>query len=287
MGANHPGEIKALCEIAEPDSGLITNIGKAHLEGFGSFDGVVKTKSELFNYIVAHKGIIFCNGADKLLRNIVNNYQNCALYNTPDGISGRIIASAPTLKVELTYKKNQSTVNTHLYGDYNFTNILAAARVGIEYGITLEEIKTGIEKYHPTNYRSQLLEIGSSVVIMDCYNANPTSMEEALQNAANFKANRKIIILGGMKELGSFSNEEHKKLFKLTENYSFDEIILFGEEFKDINPDKGISTVHFDELVSYIRSIELQNSLILIKGSRTNRLERLESVISDYLSSNS
>ena len=122
---------------------------------------------------------------------------------------------------------------------------------------------------------------------MDCYNANPTSMEEALQNAANFKANRKIIILGGMKELGSFSNEEHKKLFKLTENYSFDEIILFGEEFKDINPDKGISTVHFDELVSYIRSIELQNSLILIKGSRTNRLERLESVISDYLSSNS
>ena len=288
MGANHPGEIKALCEIAEPDSGLITNIGRAHLEGFGGFEGVVKTKSELYDFIISHNGKIFCNGADTSLLNIVGNYRNCTFYNTPEGITGKIIASAPTLTVELKNKNNHSViVNTHLYGDYNLTNILAAACIGIEYGITLEEIKAGIEKYYPTNFRSQLLQIGSSTIIIDCYNANPTSMEQALQNAANFKADRKIIILGGMKELGSYSNEEHKKLFELAENFVFDEVILFGEEFKNIIPGKGISTVHFDELVNYLYSIELHNSFILVKGSRANRLERLESIIADYFSSKS
>lgn len=289
MGANHLGEIMTLCEIAEPDSGIITNIGKAHLEGFGSLEGVVKAKSELRDFIVARNGKLFCNGSDKLLQKIAGSYKNCLFYNSIGSIcTGRIITSTPNIIVEITDRNNNSViVNSHLYGGYNLINILAAACVGIDHGITLEEIKIGIEKYHPSNLRSQVLQIGSSTVIMDCYNANPSSMELALQNAANYKLDRKIVILGSMKELGNYTYKEHKKLAKLAEGFGFEEIILFGEEFKDIIPSKGISTDSFNTLINYLQSIELHHSLILIKGSRANRLERLQDIISNYHSSRS
>lgn len=289
MGANHPGEIKTLCTIADPDSGLITNIGRAHLEGFGSFEGVIKTKSELFDYLAERNRKFYCNGSDELLNKIVSTYKNCIFYNSTDSTCyGKILASASAISVEITDKyKNSVIVDTQLFGDYNLINILAAACIALDNGMTLEEIKSGIEKYQPSNFRSQVFQIGFSTIIMDCYNANPSSMELALKNVANSNAERKIVILGGMKELGNYSETEHEKLFKLAENLKFDEILLFGKEFKEFSPAKGITTESFDELTRYIHSMNLNNSLILIKGSRINQLERLQSVLESYYSSKS
>ncbi len=289
MGANHKGEIKALCEITLPESGLITNIGKAHLEGFGSFEGVIQAKSELYKHIAAKKGKFYFNGSDPILWKIAGNYRNVKLFNSAHGIcNGKVITSVPFLITELTdIHNNTSIINSHLHGDYNLINILAAACIGLDLGIPLDEIKSGIEKYYPSNFRSQVMHLGSSTVIMDCYNANPISMELALKNAANIDNDNKIAILGSMKELGKYSNEEHNKLVKLAESYSFEQLILFGEEFKNLRPKKGITTNSFEELTQYLNSLDLNNSLILVKGSRANRLERLEAVIRNYFYSNS
>ncbi len=284
MGANHKGEIKTLCSIAEPDSGLITNIGKAHLEGFGSFEGVIEAKSELRDFIVSRKGKLYCNASDTLLHKIAGDYWNCVFYNSENSMcSGKIVSSVPYLVTEIADNNKSTTIiNSHLHGDYNLTNILAATCIGLDLGIDLDKIKIGIEKYQPSNFRSQLIQIGSATVIMDCYNANPSSMELALLNASKFMSNRKIIILGSMKELGDFSQNEHKKLADFAESFGFQQVILFGEEFSGITLNNGITTESFEKLVSYLTTMDLQHSLILIKGSRANRLERLENVIINH-----
>jgi UDP-N-acetylmuramoyl-tripeptide--D-alanyl-D-alanine ligase len=173
-----------------------------------------------------------------------------------------------------------------LHGDYNLPNILAAASIGLDLDVSLEGIRMGIEKYYPSNLRSQILTIGSSTIIMDCYNANPSSMELALKNAADHTIQRKIAILGSMKELGSYSLDEHRKIANLAAKLKFDEIILFGEEFAEISLKTGIITDCFEELTNYLRSMDLSHSLILIKGSRANRLERLEEIIKYHHSLN-
>jgi len=286
MGANHSGEIKTLCEIASPDSGLITNIGRAHLEGFGSFKGVVKAKSELYEFIKTHNGKLYCNGSDKILKELIGNYRNRTFYNSDDGICrGQTISSIPFLVVEIISNNNTVIVKTNLYGDYNLPNILASACVAIDHGLELDIVKTGIEKYKPSNFRSQILQIGSCHVILDCYNANPSSMELAIKNFANYKSKRKIVILGSMKELGKYSHHEHKKLAKFTEKFDFEKIILYGSEFENIKTRNSIYTHSYDELEVYLNSLDLHDTLILIKGSRANKLERLKALFESYQSS--
>lgn len=289
MGANHRGEINKLCEIAMPDCGLITNIGRAHLEGFGSFEGVIRAKSEIFEYIKNHEGKMYGNGSDPLIRKIVGNYSNLIQYNSENSLcTGRVINSVPSLNAEIKAHTGETvTVKTHLVGDYNLINVLSAACIGLDLDIPLDLIKSAIEKYHPSNLRSQNLQIGSSTVLMDCYNANPTSMELALQNIANHNADKKVVILGAMKELGKYSDEEHNKIASLTDQYGFQAVVLFGKEFLHNRPKKGIVTDSFDELTEYLNSINLDNSVILIKGSRANKLERLEAIIRKHHSLNS
>lgn len=285
MGANHPGEIKALCNISRPDSGLITNIGKAHLEGFNGFDGVVKAKSELFDFLKSDKGKIYFNRSDELLCKLVDDYKNTECYGSKDcTCSGEITESVPTLKIKLIAYGKEMYVETQLYGDYNLNNILAAACIGLDTGMPVEEIKKGIESYRPSNMRSQIIQIGNLTVIMDCYNANPSSMQGALHSMSNFASAKKVVILGGMKELGDESAAEHKKLGKLLESLDFEKIILFGPEFSGIILKNGFHTESFNELSAYVDSIDLKNRVILVKGSRSNKLERLEKVFHDRAS---
>ena len=286
MGANHAGEIRALCDIAYPDSGLITNIGVAHLEGFGSFEGVKKAKGELYEYIKTQKGVLYCNGTDQTLREMIGTYDNCKFYNSDDGLcTGRIISTYPFLKAEITSNTQSVLIHTHLFGTYNLLNILASASVAIDHGIDLGAVKRGIEKFKPSNFRSQILQIGSCTVILDCYNANPSSMEQAIRNVVEYEGSRKILILGSMKELGSYSHHEHQKLTEFAESYDFDTIILFGSEFESIRSTKSHHTNSIDEIIHYLDTLDLRDSLILIKGSRANKMERLKEAIENHHSS--
>jgi UDP-N-acetylmuramoyl-tripeptide--D-alanyl-D-alanine ligase len=287
MGANHPGEIKDLCNIAVPKSGLITNIGKAHLEGFGDFEGVKRTKAELYDFIMAGKGRIYLNGSDQVLTKLAGNYYNVLKYNEVNSIcQATIIASTPTLSLQIsTLTGETETFNTTLYGDYNATNILAAVAIGLDHEMALTEIKQGIETYTPESFRSQVKTLGSTTLILDCYNANPTSMELAVTNFAAMDSEQKMIVLGGMKELGKYEEEEHKKIGRLLQKLRFDTVILYGKEFEKIKVDNSVYFNDFSELENYFRTLKVQNSAILIKGSRSNKLERLEEIIKEHYSS--
>jgi UDP-N-acetylmuramoyl-tripeptide--D-alanyl-D-alanine ligase len=289
MGANHPGEISELSEIALPDSGLITNIGKAHLEGFGSFEGVKKTKAELFGFLKKSKGIIYYNGSDTLLSDLVGNYSNKIAYNSLSGIcSGKIISTLPALTIELSNNKGEKTnIRTNLYGSYNLENILAASAIGFNEGLLIEEIKMGIESFLPDSMRSQVIALDTMQLIIDCYNANPTSMEQALRSFSVHPSGKKIAILGGMKELGKFEEEEHQKLGELIEQLHFETILLLGQEFEKIKLSNAIYFKTYPELEEFIRQADFTDSAVLIKGSRANKLERIAEVIkSRYSQSN-
>ncbi len=277
MGANHQGEIKQLCEIAMPDSGLITNIGMAHLEGFGSFEGVIKAKSELYNYLIAKYGKLYLNSADKILTDLIDSYDNKIIYNELNSVcSGEYIESFPYLKIKLTYHAKQTFIlNTNLYGEYNLTNILAASCIGADLGISYKEINNAIEEYKPIDNRSQILQFGTTRLIMDCYNANPTSMKYALSSFSKLKSDKKLVILGSMKEMGQHSQEEHEKLVKLVEKHNYSNCILIGEEFNSIGNKSCIFLKSFDELKKYIKPKNLSDFTILVKGSRANQLERI------------
>jgi UDP-N-acetylmuramoyl-tripeptide--D-alanyl-D-alanine ligase len=288
MGANHQGEIRELCEIVRPQSGLITNIGKAHLEGFGNFEGVRKTKAELYDFLKKQKGRIYFNGSDEILTDLIDGYENKIAYNSTGGIcSGKVIATLPTLTLEIIdSNSNKQLIGTNLYGNYNLENVLAAVAVGLDHGLGLAEIKKGIEDYFPDNLRSQFISFGSTQLIIDCYNANPTSMEQALISFSLHKSLKKIAILGGMKELGSHEHEEHERLGDLIPQLNFNGVVLYGKEFENI---KIANSVYFDlfaELENYIRQIDLRDTAFLIKGSRTNKLERIVDIIKTTYSSN-
>jgi UDP-N-acetylmuramoyl-tripeptide--D-alanyl-D-alanine ligase len=287
MGANHPGEIRDLCHIALPQSGLITNIGKAHLDGFNGYEGVKKAKAELFEYIKSQDGKIYLNGSDPILTELVKSYPNTIRYNIDSGICNtKILSSLPTLTIQVFTSKNGSVViNTSLYGNYNLSNIAAAIAIGMDHGLKMQEIKEGIENYLPDAYRSQVLKIGDLQVIADCYNANPTSMELALRNFASGNSKRKMIVLGGMKELGMYEREEHFRIGNLIEELNFDLILLFGEEFESIKVKNSSYFNTFPELENYVLKLNLENVDILIKGSRSNKLERLIEVIKKNQSS--
>ena len=271
MGANHQGEIKELVNIALPDYGLITNIGKAHLEGFGSFEGVIKTKGELYDFLREHHKKVFINDDNEILRSISAGLDKIT-YGSSDAcyIKGEIASSEPFLSVNW----NKHTIHTNLIGGYNFENVLAAIAIGTYFGISDDKIVKALEIYTPQNNRSQFKETGKNKLIIDAYNANPTSMKAALSNFLQMSFPNKIVILGDMKELGEQSEEEHRAIVKLLSESSLKKAFLIGSCFKQTN-----SSFHtyndVDEFLVWLQQNPIQDAMILIKGSNSMRLMKV------------
>lgn len=276
MGANHPGEINTLVHIAEPDYGLITNVGKAHLLGFGSFEGVIKTKGELYDYL-REKGnaTVFIQNENPYLNGIAHGL-NCIRYGQTPGlfISGKLTSCSPFLAFEWTSGEHTHQVQTRLIGSYNLDNALAAIAVGTYFGVAAEDICQALSEYTPQNNRSQLVDTGHNQLIVDAYNANPTSMTAALENFRQIKANPKMVILGDMRELGEASLIEHQKIIRLLDEYRFERVLLVGPEFA-----KATSAYeHFnnvDEVKKALEQNKPEGFTILIKGSNSLKLSLL------------
>lgn len=280
MGANKPGDIKELVDIAEPDFGIITNVGKAHLEGFGSFEGVIKTKTELYEFIKQKSGALFLNADDEILQKKASNLPAFTYGKSEQAnIRGEILNSDPFLKInwQIPNDSRIESVQTQLVGDYNFPNVMCAIAVGVYFGVPYHSIKLAIETYVPTNNRSQILKTEFNTVILDAYNANPSSMEVALRNFSLQKSNNQIVILGKMNELGSFSLDEHKNIQNLANSFPFELVILIGEHYSQ-NPN-NVVLQNTDELFLWLKKNPLKNKNILIKGSRSNKLEQIVSLL--------
>lgn len=287
MGANHVGEIAALCAIAEPDFGMITNIGKAHLEGFGGFDGVVKTKSELYNFIKQKNGKLFVNAEDELLQKLSEGINKVTFGTARDAdFTGEFIESNPFVKLKCKSKKDTQSIDkknqitTQLVGKYNFQNILAAACIGDYFNVSEEQIKNGLENYVPTNNRSQIIQTKSNLLLLDAYNANPSSMNAAIENFAEMNQPHKMVILGDMLELGDDSAKEHDVIVNLLKDKKLNNVLLVGPFFmksgKLINAKTFSNT---DEVVDYLKQNPIKNTTVLIKGSRGIKLEKVMEVL--------
>ncbi|MBN4052204.1 UDP-N-acetylmuramoyl-tripeptide--D-alanyl-D-alanine ligase [Sphingobacteriaceae bacterium AH-315-L07] len=281
MGANHQGEIDLLCKITEPNFGLITNIGKAHLEGFGSYQGVIDAKKELYDNINSSAdGIVFINNEDEVLRSISAGMSAKITYGKRDGVDlrGELTENDPCLKIkyESSYSVGENIIETQIIGSYNMDNILAAVCIGSYFEVNDEDIIDAVSNYIPGNNRSQIIKQGSNTIILDAYNANPVSMELAIAELGNSNVENKIVILGDMFELGDYSSEEHLKVVDVLNRYEFQKSILVGEEFGSVLT--GFSGEHFNDTESAmegLRSSKIENSTILIKGSRGMKLEDL------------
>ena len=277
MGANHPGEIKTLCEIANPDFGLITNIGKAHLEGFGSFEGVIRTKSEMYDFIRYKGGKCFLNAENPILVKQAEGIEQIR-YGTSTSyfMPGEIASTGNYLVTKALFSKGWLYLNSKLVGDYNFENLLAAACIGKYFGIDPLLIQEAIADYTPSNNRSQLIQKEKNTIIMDAYNANPTSMLAALSNFASIRHDSKCIILGDMLELGESSAEEHQKIADFIETQNFAEVFLVGPQFKNtVNIKEKKKFDQVELLSNYLKTQPIENKLILIKGSRGIHLEKI------------
>ena len=276
MGANHPGEITALCEIALPNLGLITNVGMAHIEGFGSFEGVKQTKAELYRFVEETEGKIFLNTANPHLREMAGSVDRIP-YKTiskGEGIEGELIQSAPFMVFQVKFPKGWLYVKTNLAGGYNLENALAAVCVGNFFGVEPFEIVSAIEAYRPSNNRSQFVKTANNQLLMDAYNANPTSMEAALENFRAFDVPLKGVILGDMLELGNASHEEHQKIVDKLAKMNLTLVMLTGKEFSKCKvPDGFLIFEDNTLLVNYIEHLNPQGYLFLIKGSRGMKLE--------------
>lgn len=276
MGANHPGEIKTLVHIAEPDYGIITNVGKAHLQGFGSFEGVIRTKGELYDFLRAKGGAtIFIQNENPYLNGIAEGL-TCVRYGQTAGlyVSGELISCSPFLSFRWTAEGVSHEVNTHLIGSYNLDNMLAAAAIGRYFGVSDDDISSALVSYLPHNNRSQLKETADNKLIVDAYNANPTSMMAALKNFRQVEAPHKMVILGDMKELGEASREEHQKVVDYLKECGFDRVVLVGPEFAAATHSYQ-TFQHVDEVLADIWMHKPQGYYILIKGSNSMKLSQL------------
>ncbi|MDR0573221.1 MAG: UDP-N-acetylmuramoyl-tripeptide--D-alanyl-D-alanine ligase [Tannerella sp.] len=286
MGANHPGEISELANIAYPDYGLITNVGYAHLEGFGSFEGVIKTKGELYDFLRKTNGSIFINQENEYLAGIAGNLKkitygeiasvkNPAPVNNPGPfIGGKTYRRHPFFSFQWQQQgKAIQNVSTNLIGDYNLWNALAAIAIGVYFGVSPEQINKAIETYEPTNNRSQRKITKHNELIIDTYNANPSSMRVALENFAAMKSSPKAVILGDMRELGEKSPELHADIVKQIECDGFDKVLLCGEQFSGTGQ-KYTCFPSVEKLNEYLENNPLQGYHILIKGSRGIHLEK-------------
>ena len=296
MGASHPGDIKTLAETAEPTCGLITNVGKAHLQGFGSFEGVIKTKCELYDFLrTRENGLIFINADNDHLVDQIGDEEEIWLspYSTdPENqytcISGEIIACDPFLKFRwreplmTLEEEGRSTkwhkVQTQLIGSYNIDNLLAAIAVGINFGVDRKKICAALEAYTPSNNRSQMTVTEKNHLVVDAYNANPTSMQAALDNFRRMEVPHKMAILGQMGELGPESDSEHRQLVADLEASGFEEVWLVGDNFADIPCD--FRKFHdVEEVKAAIREKQPEGRYILIKGSNSNKLFQLPELL--------
>jgi UDP-N-acetylmuramoyl-tripeptide--D-alanyl-D-alanine ligase len=274
MGANHLLEISGYCEYAQPTHGLITNIGKAHLEGFGSEGNVKKGKGELFKYLALHNGTAFVNTDDIAVTNESNDVKNTIYYGSKsESAKGKIIKNDPFIEVEIDEDKPLN-IKTNLVGAYNLPNILAAFCVGKYFKVDENKIKNAIESYQPSNSRSQLVEKSSNIIILDAYNANPGSMKAAIENFANMKGNKKVLMLGSMMELGAESEKEHADIVSLIDQYQWHAVVLVGKNFKEIKN----SYLNFETsglAMDWLKNESPQNAQILIKGSRSMQMEKV------------
>lgn len=276
MGANHQKEIEGYCTYTLPTHGLITNIGKAHLEGFGGIEGVKKGKGELFDFIRTEKGTVFVNTDYEVLANMCKGIKHTVAYGSNEAAetSGTLLSSAPFLSVQLHHDPAIGTIETKLVGAYNLPNVLAAVAVGKYFGVPSEKIKKAIEEYVPSNSRSQLLEKGGNQIILDAYNANPSSMKEAVENFAKLQVENKILMLGAMAELGEATEQEHLQLVDLIKTHPWKQVILVGEAFEKTRHD----FLQFKDVTAaaeWFKSQNISGCHLLIKGSRSMQMEKI------------
>ena len=278
MGANHPGEIASYCQIALPTHGLITNCGKAHLEGFINLEGVKKAKGELFDYLrtLTH-GYAFVNWDYDYLQQMSKGISGIIKYGTGDvHVKGHVTQSAPYMQVKITQGLNNGNIKTHLAGDYNLPNVLAAVTVGNYFKIPDEKIVAAIENYQPANSRSQVVDNGTNKVIMDAYNANPSSMKLAIEHFSRINSNNKILLLGSMAELGDETELEHKALVEDIKKHQWKHVVLVGEAFKKTDH----PYLQFDDAMQakeWFDNADINDSYILVKGSRSVQMEKIMS----------
>lgn len=278
MGANHQKEIELLCKIAEPDFGYVTNFGKAHLKGFGGIEGVIKGKSEMYNYLENTHKMAFINLDDSIQ---VDKTQKIPLYsfsfenNEADVVITKYGAQ-PMAEIEI----ESTTINSNLTGTYNLSNIAIAATIGNYFNVSYQEIKEAISNYFPTNNRSQWIEKNSNKILLDAYNANPSSMKVAIENFAQLKEQNKILFLGDMFELGTSTNEDHFNIISLVEDLNLECFFIGKFFFEHINSSSKLKFFeNFENLESYLKENKQSNKTILIKGSRGMALERILNII--------
>jgi UDP-N-acetylmuramoyl-tripeptide--D-alanyl-D-alanine ligase len=276
MGANHIGEIAGYCKYANPTHGLITNCGKAHLEGFGSIEGVRKGKGELFDHLrtLTH-GFAFVMWDYDYLHEMSKGISGIIKYGTTAEahVIGCVKTSEPFLEVEITQGLDNGLIKTQLVGDYNLPNVLAAVTVAKTFKVKEEKIRKAIESYSPSNSRSQLIEKGSNKIILDAYNANPSSMKLAIENFAKLKAGKKVLILGAMAELGKDSLQEHQAIIDLIKKTPSLTAILVGGDFQKLRH-PFIQFSNAEEVKGWLKEKKLEDTYILVKGSRSMRMER-------------
>ena len=278
MGANHQKEIASYCQIVLPTHGIITNCGKAHLEGFGGEEGVRKGKGELYDYLRSNKGTAFVMWDYDYLRNMSKGISNIITYGTSDAdIVGNVSGSAEYVQVQFS-KGFKGKIQTSVIGNYNLSNVLAAVAVGKYFQVEEEKIKRAIENYVPANSRSQLLHKGTNKIILDAYNANPSSMKAAIENFAEAKGSEKILLLGAMAELGNDSLLEHKDIIKEIDKHQWKDVALVGGDFLEVDHTyRKFNSA--DEAGEWCRQTKPEHSFFLIKGSRSMQMEKLV----DYL----
>jgi UDP-N-acetylmuramoyl-tripeptide--D-alanyl-D-alanine ligase len=288
MGANQPGDIALLCEIAHPTHGLLTNIGKEHLEGFGSLEGVKKAEGELYRYLAQHNGWAFVNLSEKYLPAMTRRHRRKIGYARTETLLAKedeetikvmLTGEAPFIRAAFLSDESGSVVEvqTQLIGRHNFSNVMTAIALGIYFKVPAEKIKSALENYVPSNNRSQLLQRGSNTIFLDAYNANPSSMRPALESLRAMPGERKVAILGDMLELGAESRKEHEAILRFAAQQKPDVLALVGPEFGRTNF-KKFGALHFPDTAAAKKWFDQQhfeNSLILIKGSRGMRLEQL------------
>jgi UDP-N-acetylmuramoyl-tripeptide--D-alanyl-D-alanine ligase len=273
MGANHQQEIASYCAIALPTHGLITNCGKAHIEGFGGIEGVRKGKGELYDHLRAEGGIVFRNTDLDYLEEMAKGITQQVTYGSANATYiGKPLMNGVFLNVALLSAHTETTLETQLVGGYNFPNIMAAVAVGLHFGIPVDKIKAAIAAYSPDNSRSQWMQRGTNKIILDAYNANPSSMRAAIINFEQAVLDNKILWIGGMKEMGTEEYNEHRELVELIARYPWHDVVLVGKEFKEVHgSNKWFETSA--QAAEYVKGHSPENCAILVKGSRGSKME--------------
>ena len=285
MGANHPGEIEFLCGIADPDCGLITNVGRAHLEGFGSFEGVVRTKTELYRHLAAKQGLAFVNADNERLMREAEGLKTMTYgRGSKANVRGTLVADtqSPYLHFYFEVGDNVYNVYTHLLGDYNFDNAMAAVAVGLHFGVEPWDIKEAVEEYEPSNNRSQFKRTGRNTLYLDCYNANPSSMAAAIASFSNLASHvpHSMAIIGGMHELGDDECDEHRRVVEQLAGSGVGQVLLVGPEWNALEVPGNMQRFDDTEAVkAWLTANPVTDATILVKGSNTNRLWTLEELL--------